>query len=163
MVLKPVRSTAGSIFAALATAGLATGADGSSTGIKFYFPATPDGVMTGGGETGQMGCEKIDFLFVIDNSGLMDDEQANLVASFPNFISTIQNTLMAQDYHIMAVDTDAGGEPPHSRTPKQPFALATTPVRTSAGGISEMSCIRSVSGKRNRRIPAMADERYKRK
>ncbi|MEM6996292.1 MAG: hypothetical protein AAF721_37640 [Myxococcota bacterium] len=56
---------------------------------------------------GEAGCEKVDFLFVVDNSGSMEDEQANLVASFGGFIDTIQQTLMAQDYHIMVVDTDA--------------------------------------------------------
>jgi hypothetical protein len=59
------------------------------------------------------GCEKVDFLFVIDNSGSMGDNQDSLIASFPGFIQSIQNTLTeAQDYHIMVVDTDAqwGGE-----------------------------------------------------
>ena len=63
----------------------------------------------GGGE----GCEKVDFLFVIDGSGSMGDNQDSLIASFPGFISSIQNTLVdAQDYHIMVVDTDAswGGD-----------------------------------------------------
>lgn len=54
-----------------------------------------------------MGCQKVDFLFVVDNSGSMQDEQQNLVNSFPGFISTIQQTLMAKDYHILVVDTDA--------------------------------------------------------
>ena len=53
----------------------------------------------------EMGCEKVDFLFVIDDSGSMIDEQEQLVASFPGFIDTIQNTLTAQDYRIMVVDT----------------------------------------------------------
>jgi len=54
------------------------------------------------------GCRKVDFLFVIDNSGSMSDEQQNLINSFPGFISTIQAELKdAQDYHIMVVDTDA--------------------------------------------------------
>jgi hypothetical protein len=59
------------------------------------------------------GCEKVDFLFVIDNSGSMGDNQDSLIASFPGFIQSIQSTLTeAQDYHIMVVDTDAqwGGE-----------------------------------------------------
>jgi hypothetical protein len=52
------------------------------------------------------GCEKVDFLFVVDNSGSMFDEQQKLAASFPGFISTIESTLAAQDYHVMVVDTD---------------------------------------------------------
>jgi hypothetical protein len=55
----------------------------------------------------EAGCEKVDFLFVIDNSGSMVEEQMALVTSFPGFISTISNTLMAQDYHLMVTDTDA--------------------------------------------------------
>jgi hypothetical protein len=57
----------------------------------------------------EAGCEKADFLFVIDNSGSMADEQQNLINSFPEFIGTIQDTLMAQDYRVMVVDTDASG------------------------------------------------------
>jgi hypothetical protein len=54
------------------------------------------------------GCDKVDFLFVIDNSSSMEDQQAALIASFPGFIATIQGTLQADsDYHIMVVDTDA--------------------------------------------------------
>jgi hypothetical protein len=55
----------------------------------------------------ESGCDKVDFLFVIDNSGSMGEFQDNLVANFPGFIDTIQGTLdEAQDYHIMVVDTD---------------------------------------------------------
>ncbi|HLT40331.1 MAG TPA: hypothetical protein VK034_28830, partial [Enhygromyxa sp.] len=42
-------------------------------------------------------------------SGSMSDEQQNLINSFPQFIDTIQQTLMAEDYHVMVVDTDASG------------------------------------------------------
>ncbi len=53
------------------------------------------------------GCKKVDFLFIIDNSGSMAEEQDNLAASFPSFINSIQSTLdEAQDYHIMVIDTD---------------------------------------------------------
>ncbi|MFZ6179176.1 hypothetical protein [Nannocystis pusilla] len=60
-------------------------------------------------ETGEeKGCQKIDFLFVVDNSGSMAEEQEALAVSFDGFISSIQNTVMAEDYHIMVIDTDAG-------------------------------------------------------
>jgi hypothetical protein len=70
----------------------------------------------GGGETDtttappEMGCDKVDFLFVIDNSASMEDNQDALVAAFPGFIDTIKSTLEAtSDYHIMVVDTDDDG------------------------------------------------------
>jgi hypothetical protein len=63
---------------------------------------------TGGTGEPTEGCRKVDFLFVIDNSGSMSEEQDNLIASFPSFIQTIQQELKeAQDYHIMVVDSDA--------------------------------------------------------
>jgi hypothetical protein len=58
---------------------------------------------------GDAGCHKVDFLFVIDNSGSMSDEQDNLINSFGGFIETIRDTVQAQDYQIMVVDTDASG------------------------------------------------------
>lgn len=58
-----------------------------------------------GAPTGD-GCTKVDFLFVLDNSISMGDEQQNLANSFPGFISTIQSQVQAQDYHIMVIDTD---------------------------------------------------------
>lgn len=55
------------------------------------------------------GCRKIDFLFVIDNSDSMDDEQENLVNSFPGFVRVMRQVLEATDFHIMVVAT--GGDP----------------------------------------------------
>lgn len=91
------------------------GTDGAS-GDTGGGTTTNDGpkLDVGAGETTEdsgapvEGCRKVDFLFVIDNSGSMSDEQQNLINSFPGFISTIQAELKdAQDYHIMVVDTDA--------------------------------------------------------
>jgi hypothetical protein len=83
----------------------ASGTTGGSGGPKFDLGVVPDagGADDGGGQ----GCQKIDFLFVVDNSGSMAEEQAALAASFPGFIQSIQNTVMAQDYQIMVIDTDA--------------------------------------------------------
>lgn len=64
---------------------------------------------SGPGEGGDgMGCQKVDFLFIVDSSGSMLDEQQSLIASFPGFIDTIRNTLDAQNYHVMVISTDDG-------------------------------------------------------
>ena len=105
----------------------ATEGGGATAGNVLTFPAeattgTTEGILPAPGETMKFdlgeddgvdpivggGCQKADFLFVIDNSGSMADEQANLIASFPGFIATITQTIAAQDYHIMAVPTDDG-------------------------------------------------------
>jgi hypothetical protein len=52
------------------------------------------------------GCDGVDFLFIIDDSGSMGDEQQNLINSFPGFIRAITETLDLDDFHIMIVDTD---------------------------------------------------------
>ena len=112
----------------LAVAGLFTGWVGCSATQPLddglgSDPVDVTGVGGAGGATGQggtevtiavgagggsSGCDKVDFLFVVDNSVSMSDQQAALVASFPDFINTIQSTLSAtSDYHVMVVDTDA--------------------------------------------------------
>jgi len=68
-----------------------------------------DGPNSGGNPDGddESGCDKVDFLFVVDNSGSMGPFQENLVTNFPGFINTIQQTLdEAQDYHLMVTHTD---------------------------------------------------------
>ncbi len=52
-------------------------------------------------------CERVDLLFVIDNSSSMRGEQEELIASFPGFISGIQSTLAeVGDYHVGVVTSD---------------------------------------------------------
>lgn len=54
------------------------------------------------------GCNAVDFLFVIDNSGSMYDKQVNLVNNFPTFSAQIQATLEnVTSYHVGVVSTDA--------------------------------------------------------
>lgn len=89
------------------TGGTAHGADaadgavdsGDESDPRFDLPAIPDASYDDG-------CAAVDFLFVIDNSGSMANEQQALVNSFPGFMNTIAGTVNAQDYQIMVVDTD---------------------------------------------------------
>ncbi|MDB4962346.1 MAG: putative lipoprotein [Myxococcales bacterium] len=66
------------------------------------------------------GCQKLDLLFVIDNSGSMGEEQANLVANFPTFINVLDAsgldyrvavTTTARDYHYTMSSPIGGGIP----------------------------------------------------
>lgn len=82
---------------------------GGGDGVKFDTPSGETGGPGDGDGDGLKGCRGVDFVFVIDNSGSMIDEQQNLIASFPGFISTIQDTLMIENYHVMVVDTDTVG------------------------------------------------------
>lgn len=88
--------------------GLGTnGGDGDGDGEKFDLGGGSAGSASGGGESNPVGCEKVDFVFVIDSSRSMEDEQDNLLASFPEFINAIRNTLMIDDFQLMAVDAGA--------------------------------------------------------
>jgi len=55
-----------------------------------------------------MGCRKVDFLFVIDNSGSMSAQQAQLLASFDGFITAIQDSLdeTVDSYHVGVITSD---------------------------------------------------------
>lgn len=64
----------------------------------------------GGDETGiqSLQCERIDFLFVIDNSSSMQDEQLHLVQAVPGFVDAMQNALPdVTDLRVGVVDTDS--------------------------------------------------------
>ncbi len=89
--------------------GTGTASPGTDDGPVFDVPqgvsAGDDGVTPAGG------C-RIDFLFVIDSSCSIENDQPNIEASLPGFISTIETRFGEHDHHIMVVDTDevAGDE-----------------------------------------------------
>lgn len=57
---------------------------------------------------GTVGCGKVDFLFVIDNSESMALYQGNVRANFGGFIDSIENRLGdVGDFHVGVVTTDA--------------------------------------------------------
>lgn len=51
-------------------------------------------------------CQKVDFLYVVDNSASMTDKQANLARSFAGFSRIVEDTLGTDDHQIMVIDTD---------------------------------------------------------
>ncbi len=80
------------------------GDDGDASDPKFDLGGAPD---AGELPLPEPGCHKIDFLFVVDNSQSMEDDQDNLVANFPSLISGIESTLEeVDDYHVGVVSTD---------------------------------------------------------
>ena len=84
------------------------GGEGDPSGSLFDVGGPPS---TGGDASPpEKGCSKIDFVFIVDNSLSMEDDQANLVANFPALIQGIESTLTeVDDYHVGVVATDAYG------------------------------------------------------
>jgi hypothetical protein len=81
-----------------------TGASDDDDGPVFDLGIAPD-IAAPLPETG---CTKVDFLFVIDNSGSMGDNQADLADNFPNFIDGIQATLEeVEDFQVGVITSDA--------------------------------------------------------
>lgn len=71
--------------------------------------APTGGDPTAAGDEGgtDQGCRAVDLLFVIDNSGSMEDEQANLISSFPGFISAMREQLSEDlGYHVGITTSD---------------------------------------------------------
>lgn len=70
--------------------GIDSGDDESSGGSESGGDPTGANPTAAGDEGGSdAGCRAVDLLFVIDNSGSMEDEQANLISSFPGFINAM--------------------------------------------------------------------------
>jgi hypothetical protein len=78
-------------------AGPVTGNDAQITGRDVIIPPTGDG------------CQKMDILFVVDDSGSMAEEQANLASNFPRFVEIINGFMTdggaALDYRIGVTTT----------------------------------------------------------
>jgi hypothetical protein len=92
--------------AAPATSSTTGDPDGSSSSesgppVIFDFGVLPDAPPL------DESCGEVDFLFVIDNSGSMGDEQTALVNNFPAFINGIETTLETVDtIHVGVTTTD---------------------------------------------------------
>lgn len=86
------------------------GTDREDTGAITRFDVAPGMETAGPDGSEKPGCGQVDFLFVIDSSGSMEDEQINLIESFPEFIGAITDTLTIDNFHIMVTET--GGSSP---------------------------------------------------
>jgi hypothetical protein len=79
------------------------GDSGDGDGVRFDVG---EGGGEGGGDSTGERCDKVDFLFVIDDSISMEEEQTRLIQAFPEFIAAIQSNADITDYHIMATWTE---------------------------------------------------------
>jgi hypothetical protein len=121
------------------SAGSASASAGSSAGVKFDLGIVPDG----GALPDDTGCENVDLLFVIDNSGSMADEQQNLINSFPGFAAAMQSQLeSAESYHVGVVTSDTNAY--NSLGCTLPGALVT---KTGGLDASNQTCTPYASGK----------------
>jgi hypothetical protein len=92
----------------------ATGDDGADDGdgggdtASVLDVGAGDGTLGGIDPDAKKGCDKVDFLFVVDNSGSMADEQQALIDSFEPFMAAIEERVGAShDFQVMVVDVDA--------------------------------------------------------
>ncbi len=85
---------------------------------------------------------KVDFLWVIDNSASMCQEQASLAGSFDEFLQRI-SSFVNIDFRIAVVTTDMlseehSGRFRHHKTTEFPFACAETSIRYCLRGEDDM-------------------------
>jgi hypothetical protein len=73
------------------------------------------------------GCQAIDVLFVIDNSGSMGQEQTNLIANFPSFIGVLDTSGL--DYRVAVTTTGRD----YSYTMTAPIGGVTIPMSIDGG------------------------------
>jgi hypothetical protein len=107
-------SESGGTMSTTGSGSTGSGSTSGNTTIRLDFP-DPTGVTTGGCVPGESGCtDKIDLLFVIDNSGSMGEEQANLARNFPFLVDKLENLTdsvgnpVNPDVQIMFTTTDFG-------------------------------------------------------
>lgn len=90
-----------------AAAGGTTGAAGAAGNGSGGFLGGGAGTAGASGGTQFDGCQNVDVLFAIDDSGSMGDKQQALAAAFPGFAKTMREKLSnAVSYHVGVVTSD---------------------------------------------------------
>lgn len=98
-------STLGPVATSLPSVDSTSPGEGTATGEPTSTTAASEGTGSSGSTTGEGACA-IDLLFVIDNSGSMADEQARLLAAFPEFVADLTARIPGSDLHVMVTDVD---------------------------------------------------------
>lgn len=105
------------------------------------------------------GCTKVDFLFVIDNSGSMLNKQTKLLGSFDGFLAAIQGSFQGDSYHVGVITSDNyAGNAPGCQT------IGDLVSQTAGTESASMDCTPFVDGHRfatekddlNAKFPCMA-------
>lgn len=93
--------------------GSTTAATFSSTGDGTTSSSSSTSIESTGGEPKydvqplmSASCNKLDILFVIDNSGSMADNQSNLIENYQGFIDSIVGLTGYEDFHVGIITTD---------------------------------------------------------
>ena len=98
-------------FVVAITAGCGPSSQGSGPGdaVDAGDGSGGSGGSGGGGGGEAKACNKIDLMFVVDNSGSMSEEQDNLAANFPEFISLLDGYTTSDgeqlDYRVAVTTT----------------------------------------------------------
>lgn len=91
-----------------ASSGASNGSSGTSNGSSSFGSSGTSG--TGTEPPKQDECKKMDIVFVVDNSGSMEQEQKNLATNFPNFIKVIGDYKTkggeSLDYRVAVTSSD---------------------------------------------------------
>lgn len=140
---EPGSSTAepgtGTMGATVSGSGTTEVEDESGNPITFDLGIIPDSPKL------DMGCRKVDFLFIVDNSGSMSAQQAQLLASFPGFINAMQSALegVVDSYHVGVLTSDNySGNAPGCNT------IGDLVTQTSGFDSSNMVCTPFAQGGR---------------
>src|SRR4051794_28884306 len=91
------------VLGALAACGPTSRGPGGGGGDVDGAPPEIDAPVAPPSDGNEQRCEKIDVLFVIDNSGSMEQEQQNLIANFPQFIHVLDASGL--DYRVAVTTT----------------------------------------------------------
>ena len=126
--------------------GASTGEDDSSSGASDPMTEMEDEERLDVPAVEEMTCQKIDFLFVIDNSSSMEDEQQRLIDGFPGFMQGVQET-------IEAFEAD-----PPAKKPRRRLSKLLSSTKTKAVYLTVLSPLARLGAMRLRTVLAIKNQ-----